>query len=277
MKINVKRSDLLRFHSIFYNSFSATLNKVYFTFCPNDFFLLAKIISSALSKNINLRVQHDNQTMIQSSNESKNIDKSILQDVLKTMDDSAFLNDHGTIDFTLSDSSSVLILLENLLLTNDVLGKTYSVKNTKSTKDSLTDQMLFSIGKKLGYTMYNQSFVQNATCFLNRGHILNVADDSGVKTVQVESVVEPLIYIVSILKVKFGNEHKFPYGKKYAAVLLRDLISGCESSDKVCLFEYFNGLTKPLFCSISHNGTIISQTDLNYNAIIDSCLFTQGN
>jgi len=102
-------------------------------------------------------------------------------------------------------------------------------------------------------------------------------DDSGAKTVQVQGLVEPFIYSVTILKVKFGNEHKFPYGKKYAAVLLRDLIVDCECLDKVCLFEYFNGITKPLFSSISYNGVVIQQTELDYKQIIDSCCFSQGN
>jgi hypothetical protein len=136
---------------------------------------------------------------------------------------------------------------------------------------------LFSIGKKLGYTNYKQLFPQSTFCSLNRGDILNVVDDSGVKTVQVEGLVEPLIYTVTILKVKFGNEHKFPYGKKYAGVLLRHLIVDCDSSDKVCLFEYFNGITKPLFNSISFNGLTILQTELDYKQIIDSCFFIQGN
>ena len=271
MKINVKRSDLLRFYFTFNKACPTALNKVHLTFFPNDFFLLAKVIGFALSKNITLRIQYDDQTTIHPLYKSNILNEIILQDVLNVMDDSAFLNDHGTIGLTLGDGLSVLILLENLLLENNVLVKTYSVK------DSLTYQKLFSIGKKLGYTNYKQLFPHNTFCSLNRGDILNVVDDSGVKTVQVESLVEPLIYTVTILKVKFGNEHKFPYGKKYAGVLLRDLIVDCDSSDKVCLFEYFNGITKPLFSSISFNGLTVQKTALDYKQIIDSCFFTQGN
>lgn len=271
MKVNVKRSELLRFYFTFNNTCPTALNKVYLTFCPNDFFLLAKVIGFALSKNITLRIQYDDQTIIHPSYQTNIMNKIILQDVLNVMDDSAFLNDHGTIDLTLGDGLSILILLENLLLEKNTLVKTHLIK------DSLTHQKLFSIGTKLGYTNYRQLFSGNTYCFLNRGDILNVADDSGVKTVQVESLVEPLIYIVTILKVKFGNEHKFPYGKKYAGVLLRDLIVDCASSDNVCLFEYFNGITKPLFSSVSFNGLIIRQTELDYKQIIDSCFFTQGN
>lgn len=271
MKINVKRSDLLRFHSTFFNACPVALNKVFLTFCSNDFLLLAKVIASALSKNITLQIQYDDQAIIHPFYESNIINKMILQDVLNIMDDSALLNDHGMIGLTLSDSLSVLVLLENLLLANNVLLKTHLVK------DSLTYQKLFSIGKKLGYTNYNKLFNNNAFCSFNRGDILNVIDDSGAKTVQVEGLVEPFIYSVTILKVKFGNEHKFPYGKKYAAVLLRDLIVDCECLDKVCLFEYFNGITKPLFSSISYNGVLIQQTELDYRQIIDSCCFSQGN
>ena len=274
MKINVKRSDLLRFHSTFFNACPVALNKVYLTFCCNDFLLLAKVIASALSKNIILQIQYDDQAIIHPFYESNIINKMILQDVLNIMDDSALLNDHGMIGLTLSDSLSVLVLLENLLLANNVLLKTRLVK------DSLTYQKLFSIGKKLGYTNYNKLFNNNNNntfCSFNRGDILNVIDDSGAKTVQVEGLVEPFIYSVTILKVKFGNEHKFPYGKKYAAVLLRDLIVDCKCLDEVCLFEYFNGITKPLFSSISYNGVVIQQTELDYKQIIDSCCFSQGN
>lgn len=272
MKINVKRSDLLRFHSTFFSACPVALNKVYLTFCCNDFFLLAKVIASALSKNIILQIQYDDQAIIHPFYESNIINKMILQDVLNIMDDSALLNDHGMIGLTFSDSLSVLVLLENLLLGNNVLSKTHLVK------DSLTYQKLFSIGKKLGYTNYNKLFNNNNTfCYFNRGDILNVIDDSGVKTVQVEGLLEPFIYSVTILKVKFGNEHKFPYGKKYAAVLLRDLIVDCECVDKVCLFEYFNGITKPLFSSIFYNGVVIQQTELDYKQIIDLCCFSQGN
>lgn len=271
MKINVKRSDLLRFHSTFFNACPVALNKVFLTFCSNDFLLLAKVIASALSKNITLQIQYDDQAIIHPFYESNIINKMILQDVLNIMDDSALLNDHGMIGLTLSDSSSVLVLLENLLLANNVLLKTHLVK------DSLTYQKLFSIGKKLGYTNYNKLFNNNTFCSFNRGDILNVIDDSGAKTVQVEGLVEPFIYSVTILKVKFGNEHKFPYGKKYAAVSLRDLIVDCECLDKVCLFEYFNGITKPLFSSISYNGVVFQQTELDYRQIIDSCCFSQGN
>ena len=272
MKINVKRSDLLRFHTIFFNACPVALNKVYLTFCSNDFLLLAKVIASALSNNITLQIQYDDQAIIHPFYESNIINKMILQDVLNIMDDSALLNDHGMIGLTLSDSLSVLVLLENLLLANNVLLKTHLVK------DSLTYQKLFSIGKKLGYTNYNKLLNNNNTfCSFNRGDILNVIDDSGAKTVQVEGLVEPFIYSVTILKVKFGNEHKFPYGKKYAAVLLRDLIVDCECFDKVCLFEYFNGITKPLFSSISYNGVVLQQTELDYKQIIDSCCFSQGN
>ena len=274
MKINVKRSDLLRFHSIFSNACPVALNKVYLIFCSNDFLLLAKVIASALSKSITLQIQYDDQAIIHPFYESNNVNKMILQDVLNIMDDSALLNDHGMISLTLSDSLSVLVLLENLLLAKNILLKTHLVK------DSLTYQKLFSIGKKLGYTNYNKLFNNNNNntfCSFNRGDILNVIDDSGAKTVQVEGLVEPFIYSVTILKVKFGNEHKFPYGKKYAAVLLRDLIVDCECVDKVCLFEYFNGITKPLFSSISYNGVVIQQTELDYKQIIDSCCFSQGN
>ena len=272
MKINVKRSDLLRFHTIFFNACPVALNKVYLTFCSNDFLLLAKVIASALSKNITLQIQYDDQAIIHPFYEPNIINKMILKDVLNIMDDSALLNDHGMIGLTLSDSLSVLVLLENLLLANNVLLKTHLVK------DSLTYQKLFSIGKKLGYTNYNKLLNNNNTfCSFNRGDILNVIDDSGAKTVQVEGLVEPFIYSVTILKVKFGNEHKFPYGKKYAGVLLRDLIVDCDSSDKVCLFEYFNGITKPLFSSISFNGLTVQKTALDYKQIIDSCFFTQGN
>lgn len=271
MQINVKRSDLLRFYSTFFQAYPVALNKVHLTFCPNLLFLLSKVIASALSADILLKIEHDDKTIIYPLYKSGVIDKNILQDVLTNIDDSIFFNDDGTIDLTLNDGSSILFLLENLLLENSFSSKTQSFKNP------LTYQKLFSIQKKLGYSNFSGSFLTKNMSPLNSGDILNVVDNSGVKTVKVLSEIEPFVYIVSIAKLKFGNEHKFPYGKKYAAVLLRDLISGCESSDKVCLFEYFNGLTKPLFCSISHNGTIISQTDLNYNAIIDSCLFTQGN
>jgi hypothetical protein len=137
MKVNVKRSELLRFYFTFNNTCPTALNKVYLTFCPNDFFLLAKVIGFALSKNITLRIQYDDQTIIHPSYQTNIMNKIILQDVLNVMDDSSFLNDHGTIGLTLGDGLSVLVLLENLLLENYVLVKTHSLYAHISSKKRL--------------------------------------------------------------------------------------------------------------------------------------------
>ena len=109
---------------------------------------------------------------------------------------------------------------------------------------------------------------------LRIGDVAIVADDSGAKTVQIVSEVAPMVYIVNVLKAKFGNDFKFPHGKKYAAVLIKNLLQDCDSySSEVCLFEYYGGLTQPLFNSVFYNGIVFPKAVLNFKKITGSCLF----
>ena len=59
MQVNVKHSELVQFHSAFYNSCPVTFHNIYLTFSPDNFFLLAKVISSFLSKKIKLNILVD--------------------------------------------------------------------------------------------------------------------------------------------------------------------------------------------------------------------------
>ena len=270
MQVNVKRSELVQFHSAFYNSCPITSHNIYLTFSPDNFFLLAKVISSFLSKKIKLNILVDDYSSVDIIHTSEAIDKNLLQNVLDTMDQQALLDDVGFIHFKSANSLSVLILLEAFLAKKDLLTR------IQSHEDAIVLNKLFSIRKKLGYSnSFNSNPLLNENSFsLKMGAIVNVADDSGAKAVQIVSEVEPMVYIVNIVKVKFGNEHKFPHGKKYAAVLLRNLLLNCTLANDVCLFSYHNGITQPLFTTVLNRGVTLSKDLLNYEQINDSCSFT---
>jgi hypothetical protein len=268
MQVNVMRSDLLRFYYGFLKVSPATLSNVYLTVSPGDFFLLAKVISSALNKKIVLDIQYDDQLSIHSIYASETLDKNVLQSVLDSMDQQSLLHHDGLIHLKLMHSLSVVILLETLLSKNNAL------ERVQPHQEYLVFKKLYSIRKKLGYSNFCDMTVQKALPSLRIGDVAIVADDSGAKEVRVVSEVAPMIYIVNILKTKFGNDFKFPPGKKYAAVLIQNLLQDCNDfSNEVCLFEYYGGLTQPLFTSVVYNGAVFPKTVLNFKHIVESCSF----
>ena len=81
MKVNVKRSDLLRLYNIF-NRISPELNTIYLMMDPYDYILLSKIVSSVFSNNSVLHVDIDDNTSVQITYQSLTIDKDILLNIL---------------------------------------------------------------------------------------------------------------------------------------------------------------------------------------------------
>jgi hypothetical protein len=100
-----------------------------------------------------------------------------------------------------------------------------------------------------------------------------VADDSGASLVKVIGEVAPFIYIVNVEQTKFKHRGLFPHGKKYAAVLLSSLLPTYTGLDTVCLFEYYDGITKPLFTKVVTKNTFVLADSLDYHLIINHCLF----
>jgi len=271
MKVNVKRSDLLRLYNIF-NRISPELNTIYLMMDPYDYILLSKIVSSVFSNNSVLHVDIDDNTSVQITYQSLTIDKDILLNILDAMDEQAILDSDSNIHVELTNGLQILYLLENLLLGKKLL----VVMNEHFL--SLMEKRLLSIQKKLGYTsLTKQSFTIIKGSYLKIGDLVRVADNSGAKLVKIVSEIEPSVYIVTIAKTNLGYEFKFPYGKKYCAVLVRFSEFGYYEYNEVCLFDYYDGIKEPLFSSIL-NGTVAPCTHLSqYETIIRSCIFKEGD
>ena len=268
MQINVKRSNLLRFYSLFCNAYPATFGSIYLSVSPDDFFLLVKVVSSALTKKISLSIDQDDHTPICFRfYESEMLDKNVLQSVLDALDQQAVMHNGAVVNLELRNGLAVLALLESFLADTNLPLK------MQPNQEVIVFERLFSIQKKLGYSNFDNVAVSNIPFSLKAGDMATAADNSGAKNVQILSQVEPMVYIVKVVKTKFGNQYKFPHGKKYAAVLLHDLLLDADFSNEVCLFEYFGGITQPLFTSVFYKGRVIPKDVLNYQKIIDSCLF----
>ena len=271
MKVNVKRSDLLRLYNIF-NRISPESNTIYLMMDPYDYILLSKIVSFVFSNNSVLHVDIDDNTSVQITYQSLTIDKDILLNILDVMDEQAILDSDSNIHVELTNGLQILYLLENLLL-----GKKLLVAMNEHFL-SLMEKRLLSIQKKLGYTsLTKQSFTIIKGSYLKIGDLVRVADNSGAKLVKIVSEIEPSVYIVTIAKTNLGYEFKFPYGKKYCAVLVRFSEFGYYEYNEVCLFDYYDGIKEPLFSSIL-NGTVAPCTNLSqYETIIRSCIFKEGD
>ena len=271
MKVNVKRSDLLRLYNIF-NRISPELNTVYLMMDPYDYILLSKIVSSVFSNNSVLHVDIDDNTSVQIVYQSLTIDKNILLNILHVMDEQAILDSDSNIHVEFTNGLQILYLLENLLL-----GKKLLVATNEHFL-SLIEKNLFSIQKKLGYaSLTKQNLTTVKGSYLKIGDLVRVADNSGAKLVKIVSEIEPSVYIVTIAKTNLGYESTFPYGKKYCAVLVRFSEFGYYAHNEVCLFDYYDGIKEPLFSSIL-NGTVAPCTNLpQYEIIIRSCIFKEGD
>lgn len=267
MQVYLKRSDLLRVYTTFCNAYPTTFNTINLNVSLYDFLLLAKVVAISLSKEVILSIDYDDQTDISCIYQTETLDKHVLQNVLDTMEQQALFHRGAVVKLKLTNALVILILLERILVDKN------SVCKIQSHQDSITLGKLFSIQNKLGFSNFDYPIGNNIPFSLKTGDTAIVADNSGAKTVQILSEIEPMVYIVRILTTKFGNEHKFPHGKRYAVVLLNDLLSDAELSNKVCLFDYLGGITQPLFTLVFDKGLWLSKDVLNYQKIINSCLF----
>jgi hypothetical protein len=267
MQVYVKRSDLLRIYTTFCNAYPSTFNNTYLSVSPDEFLLLAKLISIFLTKEVIFNMDYDDQADISCIYQTETLDKHVLQNLLDTMEQQALLHHGAVVKLKLTNASVILTMLERILVDKN------SNCKMQSHQDSITLGKLFSIQNKLGFSNFDYPIGNNIHFSLKTGDTAIVADNSGAKTVQILSEIEPMVYIVRILTTKFGNERKFPHGKKYAVVLLHDLLSDAELSNKVCLFDYLGGITQPLFTLVFDNGLWLSKDVLNYQKIINSCLF----
>jgi len=266
MKVYVKRSDLLHFHRSFYDS-STELNTIYLTLTPRDLFLLAKIFCSFFTKEICVRVRNDNQGDFKTSRDLGPINKDILHGLINSLDEQAVLSKDGNISIQLTNSLCALKAFEVLLLSKSI--QNYSFECDQQ----IILGKLRSIERKCGYTNHKQELLEKNLSYLHPGDLVNVADDSGASLVKVIGEVAPFIYIVNVEQTKFKHRALFPHGKKYAAVLLSSLLPTYTGMDTVCLFEYYDGITKPLFTKVVTKNTFVLADSLDYHLIINHCLF----
>lgn len=266
MKVYVKRSDLLHFHRSFYDS-STELNHIFLTLAPCDLLLLAKIFCSFFIKEIYVCVQNDNQDDFKTLRDLGPIDKDILYSLINSLDEQAVFGKNGNVSIQLSNSLQALKVLEVLLSSKTVQNPIFQCD-----KEVILGKLL-SIQRKFGYTNYKQDILENNSSFLHPGDFANVADDSGASLVKVICEIAPFIYIVNVEQTKFNRESLFPHGKKYAAVLLSTLLPTSRGVKNVCLFEYYDGITKPLFTKVINKNTFFLADSLDYHLIINHCLF----
>ena len=266
MKVNVKRSDLLRLYRVFSDVFPQ-VNTVSLVFDTYHYILLCKIVCSVFNNNSTVQIELDDKTLSSIIYQSLTLDKDILANVLHVMDQQAVLNEEGDVYVEFTNALQILHLLETLLL-----GKKVFI-TTNQHLGFVMEEKLFSIYKKLGYANFKKQAIICKESYLKSGVVVRVADNSGANFVKVVSEVEPSVYIVTITKANLKDQFKFPYGKVYCGVLVRFSESGYYSWDEVCLFEYYDGIKQPLFTSIA-NGTIALSTNLTqYETIIRSCVF----
>lgn len=266
MKVYVKRSDLLHFYRSFYDS-STELNLIHLTLTPRDLLLLAKIFCSFLTKEIFVRLQNDNGDDFKILRDPGPIDKDILFSLIDSLDEQAVLDKNGNISIQLTNSLQALKVLEALLSSRNILNPIFECN------EEVIFGKLFSIQRKFGYTNSKEGFLEKDQSFLHPGDFANVADDSGASLVKVISEIAPFIYIVNVERTKFRRDALFPHGKKYAAVLLSTFLPIYRGSKQVCLFEYYDGITKPLFTKVINKNTFVLADSLDYRLIINYCLF----
>jgi len=266
MQIHVKRSYLL----LLYRNFSLVfpdLNRIYLTMKPYDYVLMAKLIASVFTPKIVLNVQNDDLDRVEPVYQSGEADKDVLYFVLSSMEEQAALDEQGMVDFELPNGLELLHVLEALLCNNTIQ------TTRKYYQESVILEKLFLIEKKLGYTHAEEKFVHENSSSVKSGDILNVSDNSGVKSVKVIIELEPSVYLVSVEKTALGNQNSFPYDSKYAAVLTRKIFPEHYSMTDVCLFQYHHGIGKPLFTVIAKTRDVFLKDLPNYSAIADASFF----
>jgi len=215
--------------------------------------LLAKIFYSFFIKEIYVCVQNDNQDDFRTLRDLAPIDKDILYSLINSLDEQAVLDKNGNVSILLTNSLHALKVLEFFLSSKSDQNLIF-----ESDKEVILRKLL-SIQRKFGYTNYKQDLLKNNFSFsLHPGDFANVADDSGASLVRVICEVAPFIYIVNVEQTKFNREARFSHGKKYAAVLLSTLFPTFRETKNVCLFEYYDGITKPLFTKVINKNTFVS-------------------
>ena len=120
MKVNVKRSDLLRLYRLFSDTFPE-VSTIALILDPYHYILLSKIVCSVFNNNVKLDIDPDDQTPILTVYQSLTLDKDILSNVLYVMDQQAVLNEEGNINVEFTNGSQILSLLETFLLGKNVL------------------------------------------------------------------------------------------------------------------------------------------------------------
>lgn len=270
MRVNVKRSDLLRLYRVFSDTFPE-VNTISLTLDPHHYVLLSKIICSVFNHNSRLDIDRDDETSVLTLYQSLTIDKNILSNVLHVMDQQAVLNEEGNINIEFTNALQILHVLETFLLEK----KVFIASNENLVL--VPEEKLFSIHKKLGYANFTNQTAIGKESYLKTGAVVRVADNSGAKFVKIVSEIEPSVYIVTIEKASLKDRVKFPYGKTYCGVLVRFSESSYYSWDEVCLFEYYDGIKQQLFTSIP-KGTVALCTNLSqYKTIIHSCIFKKDD
>ncbi len=265
MQVNIKRSFLL----LLYRSFSEVfpdLNRIFLTTKPYDFILISKIIASVFTKKIVLNIQNDAQDFVEDLYQSGTLDKDVLFYVLSSLEEQAIVDDHGMVDFELVNGLELLHLLESLLCKNVVQ------TTNKNFQESIILEKLFLIEKKLGYTLSEEVFVHEKTSYVKNGDVVNVSDNSGVKSVKVIVEMEPSIYLVSVEK-KVSEDNTFTDDTKYAAILTSKLYPPHLNPTDVCLFEYQHGVGKPLFTVVAKSQDVYLKDLPNAKAIMDLSFF----
>lgn len=115
MRVNVKRSDLLRLYRVFSDTFPE-VNTISLTLDPHHYVLLSKIICSVFNHNSRLDIDRDDETSVLTLYQSLTIDKNILSNVLHVMDQQAVLNEEGNINIEFTNALQILHVLETFLL-----------------------------------------------------------------------------------------------------------------------------------------------------------------
>ena len=267
MKFYVKRSDLLHFHRNFYDS-STELNVIHLILTPLDFIFLTRIICSFFTKEISLHIQNDIRSDIKTSFYLSHIDKDILKSAIDTLSQQAILAKDGTIAVHLMNSLHISKAFE-VLLSSSVM----SNFSFESEQEVILKKLSY-IERRLGYINHNQESLTKILSPLCSGDLVRVGDDSGATFVKVVCEVAPYIYIVTVEKTKITHQGRFPHGKKYAAVLLSTLLPAqTGQSTAVCLFEYYDGITQPLFKKVVSNNVFFLEDSLDYRLVINNCSF----
>lgn len=262
MQVNIKRSFLL----LLYRSFSEVfpdLNRIFLTTKPYDFILITRLIASVFTKKIVVNIQNDDPEYVDFVYQSGELDKEQLLLVLSSMEEQAYVDEHGMLDFELHYGLPILHLLEALLCNNVPKTTGYFVS------ESVVLEKLLLIEKKLGFTQTEEKIAVS----VKSGDILNVSDNSGAKSVKVIIEVEPRVYLVSVETTSLGHQNTLPYETKCAAIFTNSIYPAHLNPTDVCLFEYNRGIGKALFTIVAKSNDVFLKDLPLYKTIQDLSFF----